>query len=89
VSGRHLVILADNDKAGQEHASKKAALTQTVAASIKIVEFLELPRGGDVSDYLQVNSVEDLQRRIAGSEIRTAGTDLVTSRRTVWERTTD
>ena len=51
---RHLVIPADNDQAGRDHAEKKAALAHSMgAASIKIVHFLELPEKNDVSDFIE------------------------------------
>jgi hypothetical protein len=65
VRGRHLVILADNDNPGRQHAVRKAALASGLAASLKIVEFPELPAGGDVSDFLRTNTVDDLQQRVA------------------------
>ena len=65
---RHLVIPADNDDAGRKHAQKKAALAHTAgAASVKIVEFPELPEKGDVSDWIaaggtaeQLNALVDV-----------------------------
>ena len=51
---RHLVIPADNDQAGRDHAEKKAALAHSMgAASIKIVQFPELPEKNDVSDFIE------------------------------------
>jgi hypothetical protein len=53
LTGRHLVILADNDDQGRDHAEKKAERAHAAgAASIKVVHFLELPEKGDVSDYI-------------------------------------
>jgi hypothetical protein len=50
---RRLVILADNDTAGREHADKKTVLAyEAGAASIKVLHFLELPPKGDVSDFI-------------------------------------
>jgi hypothetical protein len=64
VRGRQLIIFADNDQAGRNHAEQKAALAAGVAASVKVVEFPDLPSGGDVSDYLKTNSVDDLERLV-------------------------
>jgi hypothetical protein len=51
---RRLVILADNDDPGREHAEKKAELAHAAgAASIKVVHFPELPPKGDVSDLIE------------------------------------
>jgi hypothetical protein len=50
---RHIVILADNDQPGREHAEKKAVLAfQAGAASIRVVHFPELRLHADVSDFL-------------------------------------
>jgi hypothetical protein len=64
VRGRHVVILADNDAGGREHAVKKAALAYPVAASVKIIEFPELDPKGDVSDFLQAASTAELESRV-------------------------
>lgn len=62
--GRQLIILADNDKGGRDHAIRKAELSYGVAAGIKIVEFPELVVGGDVSDFLKSHTIADLEERI-------------------------
>jgi putative DNA primase/helicase len=51
VSRRKIVILADNDEAGREHAEQKAALCNGIAASVRVVHFPDLPSKGDVSDW--------------------------------------
>lgn len=50
--GRDVVILPDNDEAGQRHAQKVASSLLNVAERIRIVELPELPAKGDVSDWL-------------------------------------
>jgi putative DNA primase/helicase len=63
LSKRHIVILADNDDAGRDHAEKKAALAHG-AASVRIVHFLELPAHGDVTDFFKAGgTVEKLMQR--------------------------
>ncbi len=49
--GRHVVILADNDNAGEQHAHKVAAALIGVAASSRVLVFSDLPAHGDVSDF--------------------------------------
>jgi hypothetical protein len=56
--GRYVVILPDNDEAGEEYASDVARLCHAAgAASIKIVRLRdyapELPEGGDIADVLE------------------------------------
>jgi putative DNA primase/helicase len=64
LADRHIVILADNDTGGRDHALKKAALAHSVATSVKVVEFSELPEKGDVSDYLAGAAVEEFEERV-------------------------
>lgn len=52
LSGRHVVILPDNDKVGREHAATAARSLQGVAESVKVVELPGLPDKGDPSDWL-------------------------------------
>jgi putative DNA primase/helicase len=63
---RRLVILADNDYPGRTHAERKAAVALTAgAASVKIVQFSELPSKGDVSDFIASGrAVDELLARI-------------------------
>jgi putative DNA primase/helicase len=67
--GRHVVVLADNDKVGRKHAEAKAELAdQGGAASVRIVHFLELKEKGDVSDFVaRGGSAADLIARIAAA----------------------
>ena len=51
-ANRHVVILPDNDKPGQDHAQAIAASLAPVAASVRVLELPNLPPKGDVSDWL-------------------------------------
>lgn len=52
LEGHHIVIAADNDTAGKMAVGKKVrAAFAAGAASVKVVRFPELPKGGDVADY--------------------------------------
>ena len=66
LKGRRIVILADNDDPGREHAEKKTANAHAAgAAEIKIVHFEELPSKGDVSDFIVGGgTAEQLLQRI-------------------------
>ncbi len=63
---RRLVIPADNDKPGREHAEKKASIAHEAgAASIRIIHFPELPPKEDVSYFIaKGGTAEQLQARI-------------------------
>src|SRR3984957_14675027 len=64
-AGRNVIILADNDEGGRKHAEQKAALIHSVAQSIRIVHFPELPEKGDVSDWIALGKDrDDLQARV-------------------------
>jgi hypothetical protein len=73
VRGRQLVILSDNDPAGRQHAARKAELASGLAASITVVEFPELPHGGDVSDFLRLHNADALKSRVAETPPWTPG----------------
>ena len=66
--GRHVVSYSPITTRGAESTrGKKGGLAHAVAASVKVIEFPELPSKGDVSDYLAVASVQDLEERIANA----------------------
>jgi hypothetical protein len=71
VVGRPVVILADNDEAGREHAEKKAALASEGATSIKIIHFHELEDKQDVSDWAAIagNTLVELMARVEKAEL--------------------
>lgn len=61
--GRDVVVLPDNDKAGEDHAQQVALSLLGVAKSVRIVELPNLPDKGDVSDWLAAGGTrEELQR---------------------------
>jgi len=54
LTGRHIVVFADNDNPGRDHAQKKAAFARAAgAASVRIVQFPDLSTHGDVSDFIR------------------------------------
>jgi putative DNA primase/helicase len=70
VRDRHIVVLADNDAPGREHAEEKAALAVALAASIKIIHFPELANKQDVSDWIEAgHTFDDLKARVEAAEI--------------------
>ncbi|WP_285295770.1 AAA family ATPase [Aureimonas altamirensis] len=55
-AGKHVIILADNDKPGRDHADQVEAGVRSVAASVRQVHFPMLPEKGDVSDWLDMGN---------------------------------
>lgn len=66
-NGRRLVIIPDNDDPGRQHARKVTQNLKDSAQDIRIVELPGLRDKGDVSDWLDVNSVEDLRALVGGA----------------------
>ena len=63
LTGRHVVILHDNDEPGRRHALEVAQDLTGKAASVRILELQGLPPKGDVSDWLDAGgTAEELQR---------------------------
>ena len=58
--GRDVVILEDNDEKGRKHGNVISEGLHGIAKTIKILRFKELPQGGDVSDYFEEHSLQDL-----------------------------
>ena len=66
LDGADVVILPDNDDAGREHADKVARSISSHAARIRVVALPDLPRKGDVSDWLTAGgTVEALHDLVA------------------------
>lgn len=65
-TGKKVIILADNDKPGREHAEQVEGALRGIAASVRSVHFPMLPEKGDVSDFLDTGkSKADLLAHIA------------------------
>jgi hypothetical protein len=63
-TGKHVTIFPDNDEVGKCHAYQVATSISTYALDVRIVELPGLGERGDVSDYLERNSAEDLLKEI-------------------------
>ena len=55
LAGRHVLILADNDAAGEKKALEAAKLLHDVADTVRIVRLPGLGEGEDVSDWLDAD----------------------------------
>ena len=57
LSGKNIIVLPDNDKAGQKYANDSADLLVGIANSIKIVDlstlWSDIPEKADVTDYIE------------------------------------
>jgi len=69
-----VVILPDNDDAGIKHSTEIGESLQKNAQSVKVLLLPDLPKKGDVSDWLEAgNSVEKLVGLAAKKEIWESG----------------
>jgi hypothetical protein len=66
VRGRDVVIHADNHDEGRDHADKKLVAVRGVAASVKVVDYPDVPEKKDVSHWIDENghTLDDLKARI-------------------------
>ena len=60
-AGRRVVILLDNDDAGEKHAAAVLASIRDEAAEVRIVRLPDVPPKGDVSDYLLTHELAELR----------------------------
>jgi hypothetical protein len=66
--GAHVVIVPDNDEAGQEHAASVASSLQGKAATVRIVNLPGLPPKGDVSDWLAAGGTRKQLEELVATE---------------------
>ena len=65
--GRAVAILVDNDDVGRKHGQEVAKKLHGTAGSIKVVNLLDLPEHGDVSDWLPCHTRDDLEALAAST----------------------
>jgi putative DNA primase/helicase len=63
-AGKQVVVFADNDTQGLAHAETVSRSIAKFAASVKLIRFIDVPEHGDVSDYLDKHTPEDLLKLI-------------------------
>ncbi|MBC8555585.1 MAG: DUF3987 domain-containing protein, partial [Candidatus Brocadiales bacterium] len=61
---RNVVIIPDNDDVGRKHAVQIAHSLKEIAETIKVVHLQNLKDHGDVSDFLDSHTVDELQIEI-------------------------
>lgn len=64
LSGKHVAIIADNDKPGRGHALKLAPVLAPLVKSLKIIELPGLSDKGDVTDYVKAGGTVDKIREL-------------------------
>jgi hypothetical protein len=65
--GATVAIIRDNDDVGREHALDVAEKLRGAATTIGIVDLDGLPEHGDVTDWLQGHTVDELYERITAA----------------------
>ncbi len=68
LQGKNVVIIPDNDEAGQSHALSVAQSLTAVVAAVKIAKLPHIPDKGDVTDFLKDHTKEDLLAVIEQTE---------------------
>jgi hypothetical protein len=63
--GRRVIVLADNDEAGRNHAQQVAQSLQGIAESVRIVELPDLPAKGDVTNWIAAGGTKEDLKRLA------------------------
>ncbi len=64
LAGRRVIVVEDNDAAGKAHAEMVAKSVVKFALWVKILRLPGLKEKGDVSDFLQDHTIEDLLREV-------------------------
>ena len=80
LSSATVVLLRDNDTAGEGHVQKVTQALHGVAAEIRVVELPDLPAGGDVSNW-----IEAMEAGGAGTAEIVAELERLVSEGGVWE----
>jgi len=59
-AGKQVVIIPDNDEAGEKHAQEVARTSWKYTHNIRVIHLPGIPEKGDVSDWLAAHSVDEL-----------------------------
>jgi len=68
-TSKQVFIFADNDEPGREYAETAAAGIAPFAYRVRVVYFPELPEHGDVTDYLALHAVAELEEKIKSAPV--------------------
>lgn len=70
--GHPVVLYVDNDVEGARKRDKYVGYLRSISSALRVVEFPELPRGGDVSDWLdEGHDINDLKSLVSTCEVFT------------------
>jgi RecA-family ATPase len=56
---RDVFILEDNDEPGQKKSAEVAKLMHAAGAKVRVARFTDLPEGGDVTDWIELDQKHD------------------------------
>ena len=73
-TGKQVFVFQDNDEPGRIYAETAAAGISRFAFATRIVTFPELPEHGDVSDFLQSHTTEELEAKMKAAPLWTGQT---------------
>jgi putative DNA primase/helicase len=59
LTGAHVVVVADNDGPGGEHAEKVARELLPFVASVKVLRLPDLPEKGDLTDWIEAGGTRE------------------------------
>jgi putative DNA primase/helicase len=65
--GAKVIIIPDNDAAGEKHVTTVAPQLKTVGASVRVLNLPDLPEKGDVSDWLDAGGTKAELLKLAGA----------------------
>ena len=68
--GANVVIVADADKPGRDHANDVARHLYPRAASIRVIDFADLGEKKDLSDYIEARRADGADDRDIASEVK-------------------
>jgi len=66
LAGREVIILPDNDVAGEQHARQVARTLDGKARSIRIVRLPDVGPGGDISDWITAGGTKEKLEELIG-----------------------
>ena len=63
-TGKHVFVFEDNDESGRTWADYVTRQVYPYAESVRRISFHDLPEKGDVTDWMEAHSAEELKKRL-------------------------